>query len=526
MTRAVLLVVVCALLAGCRTDCTPPAGTPRPNVVLLTIDTLRADHLGAYGNETVQTPSLDRLAREGVVFERAYSQTHITVPSHLSIMSSLPVVEHGVGDNLAPVARQVEVLPAFFKRAGYRTGGFVGATHLGPRRAVGQLVAPHLDTFAVPRRVSKPHAAEETNEKLFDWIESACREPFFAWVHYWDPHMPYAPPSPLDTAYYDDDPYAARFTSLVGVRHPWFHYELEHFRRHLAREATAVRGLKRDLGLPTQAVRQLVLYPIGARGPTPEATTDLRGRLRAVADAVRPHVPFRAGLAEWLTGIRDARYPRAQYAGEVTYTDTHVGAIRDELDRLGIADRTIVVVTADHGELLGEHGVWYEHLGLHDPSVHVPLIVWAPGRVTPARRADPTSGLDVAPTVLALAGLPRGEAMRGRDLFAGLPAAAPLVVEAIHGDQLSVRDGDWKLIRTVRDVSYAPDFEREAGTIELYDLAADPGEQQNLAAADPARRAALEAILDTWIANHPATGTRAPAATDRAEDLRALGYVE
>lgn len=525
MTRALLL-LACALVAGCRTDCSPVTDRAQPNVVLVTIDTLRADHLGAYGSTTVRTPHLDRLAREGVVFERAFSQTHITVPSHLSIMSSLPVVEHGVGDNLAPVARPVEVLPAFFRQAGYRTGGFVSATHLGPRRAVGQLMAPHLETFEVPRRVSKPFTAEETNGKLFAWMKDRCREPFFAWVHYWDPHMPYAPPAPLDTAYYDDDPRAARFTSLVGVRHPWFHYELEGFRDHLAHEAMAVRGLKRDLGLRTQDVRQLVLYPIGARGPTPAATADARARLRGVADAVRPRVPFRAGLADFLTGVRDAAYPRAQYAGEVTYTDAQVGALRDRLDALGIADRTIVVVTADHGELLGEHGVWFEHLGLHDPSVHVPFIVWAPGRVTPARRPDPTTGLDVAPTVLGLAGLPRGGAMRGRDLFAGLPASTPLVVEAMRGQQLSVRDGDWKLIRTVHDVSWAPDFEREAGTIELFDLASDPDERRNLAASEPARRAALEAALDAWIANHPAAGTRAPVATDRAEDLRALGYVE
>ena len=144
MTRTVILLALCALAAACRTDCTPmgsgTAGGTRPNVILVTIDTLRADHVGAYGNKTVQTPHLDRFAREGVVFEQAFSQTHITVPSHLSIMSSLPVVEHGVRDNLAPVARPVEMLPELFQRAGYHTAGFVSATHLGPKRAVDHLV--------------------------------------------------------------------------------------------------------------------------------------------------------------------------------------------------------------------------------------------------------------------------------------------------------------------------------------------------------------------------------------------------
>jgi choline-sulfatase len=530
MTRALLLLAAALCAAGCRTDCTPRDAAARPNVVLVTIDTLRADHLGAYGSTTVRTPNLDRLAQEGVVFEQAFSQTHVTVPSHLSIMSSLPIVEHGVLDNLAPVARPVDVLPAFFRTAGYHTGGFVSATHLGPRRAVGQLLAPHLETFEFPRRASKPFVASETNAKLFPWIEARCREPFFAWVHYWDPHMPYTPPAPWNTAYYDGDPFAASHTSLVGARHPWLHYELGGLRHWLAREATAVRKLKHDLALRTRDVRQLVLYPIAAHGKTPEATADARARLRAVGDALPPHVPFRAGHAHWQTGVRDARYPESQYAGEVAYTDAQVGALRDELERIGVADRTILVVTADHGELLGEHGVWFEHAGLHDPSVHVPFIVWAPGRVTPTRRADVVSGLDVAPTILGLVELPRGDGMRGRDLFAGLPADAPLVIESSRGNQLSVRAGGWKLIRTLHDVSYAPDFEREAGSVELYDLAADPGEQRNLAASEPQRRAALDGVLDAWIAAHPPAGTRPPAAqdrpTDRADDLRALGYVE
>ncbi len=524
--RRVAALLLLGLLAACgRTDCTAPAGA-RPNVVLVTIDTLRADHLGAYGNATVRTPHLDRFAREGVLFEQAFSQSHITVPSHLAIMSSLPIVEHGVPDNLSPVARPVEMLPAFFQRAGYRTGGFVSATHLGPRRAVGELMAPHLETFTFPRRASQPFLAEETNANLFPWLQDHCREPFFAWVHYWDPHMPYTPPAPYDAAYYDDDPYAERFTSLVGARHPWFHYELGGFRHHLARQADAVRALKRDLATSTKGVRQLVLYPVGARGPTPDETRSLRERLRSVADAVRPQVPMRAGLADWLEGVRDARFPLARYAAEVTYTDTQVGALRAELDRLGIADRTIVVLTADHGELLGEHGVWFEHLGLHDPSVHVPLIVWAPGRLPAARRTDAATGLDVAPTVLALAGLPAGGGMRGRDLFGAAPPPGSIVLEAIHGDQLSIRDGSWKLIRTLRDVSYAPDFEREAGTVELYDMAADPNERENVVAAHPERRLALEQGLDVWLTAHPAAGARAPAANDRAEDLRALGYVE
>src|SRR5262245_6279617 len=122
MSVVLLLLPLLALGLGCAPDCTPPAAETRPNVVLLTIDTLRADHLGAYGSATVRTPHLDRLAADGVLFERAYAQSHITVPSHVSILSSLTVLEHGIADNQAPVARPVVTLPALLRRAGYRTG--------------------------------------------------------------------------------------------------------------------------------------------------------------------------------------------------------------------------------------------------------------------------------------------------------------------------------------------------------------------------------------------------------------------
>jgi len=523
--HARLLLLLLAIV-GCAPDCAPPSGETRPNVILVTIDTLRADHLGAYGSRTVRTPHLDRLARDGVLFERAYSQSHITVPSHLSILSSLPVVEHGVAANDQPVARAVVTLPALLRQAGYHTAGFVSAIHLGPRRAVGQLVAPALETFEFPERASRPRRAEETNARLFRWLRGRCGGPFFAWVHYWDPHMPYQPPAPFDVAYYHDDPRAERFTSLLGVRHTWYHLDLEGFRRHLARQAKPVRALKREFDLRTQQVRRLVLYPVGAHVHDPDGARGLHGRLERLGDAIRPHVPFRPGLADWLTGVRDVRFPLAQYAGEVSYTDAQVGALRAEIERLGIRERTILLVTADHGESLGEHGIWFEHMGLHDPSVRVPLIVWAPGRLPPARRADATSGLDVAPTVLALAGLPVAPAMRGRDLFGAGTQPATVVSEGLRHSQVSIRDERWKLIRTLDDLSYAPEFERLAGTVELYDLRADPGELHDLAATEIGARVRLTAALDAWVAAHPATPAGIPDATDKLEELRALGYVE
>jgi arylsulfatase A-like enzyme len=517
-------------VAACTPDCSPIAPGDRPNILFVTIDTLRADHLGSYGNTAIRTPHLDRLAEEGLVFERAWAASHVTLPSHVSLLSSLPVVEHGIVDHASPVVRPVRMLPAVFREAGYRTAAFASAVHLGPTRALGQLLAPGLDHFAVPRRVSKPFLAAETTDQVVAWVRGTCRSPFFAWVHYWDPHMPYTPPAPWHRAYYDDDPYAARHTSMADVRLDWFDYDLDGFRRRLAPFAGPVRALKHDLVASSREVKDLVLYAdrLDRHTTAPAERAALRARLRSIGDRIRSDLPFRRHLTDWLTGVRDARFPIAEYAGEVSYTDVHLGRLLDELERLGIAGRTIVVVTADHGESLGEHAIWFNHIGLYEPVTRVPLIIRGPGRIPPGRRTDPASGLDVAPTILGLAGLPVPTEMRGRDLLRGTPPPAPIVTEAVRRVQTALVDDGWKLIRTERTVEFGGAVEHGAGTLELYDLTRDPGERDDRAAAEPDRARELAATLDAWLDRHRAApAPPAPSVgKDRMDDLRALGYVE
>jgi arylsulfatase A-like enzyme len=531
--RRLLVCLGAALLvaasAACRPDCTPTGGAATPSVLLVTIDTLRADHLGCYGSTTVRTPHLDRLAADGARFTRSYAQTHVTVPSHLTLLSSLPLAVHGIRRNDSPPPGRLELLPDIFAQRGYRTAAFVGVALLGPEGPLG----PALTGFQVheaPRRGELLVRAEETNRRFFRWLRGACREPFFAWVHYYDPHMPYAPPPPYDTAYYHDDPRDQRYTSMRGVTLGWFFHDLHDLRPRLARRAGEVRALKRELGLSTRRVRRLILEPIdlGTWADGPEAEARLRARLGALAASLRAGLPLRPRLADWLAGVRDVRYPRAEYAGEVSYVDDQVGRLRREIERLGLAGRVILVVTADHGELLGEHGVHFDHVGLLEPSLRVPLIVWAPGRVPPGRHDTPARGLDVAPTVLALTGLPAPASMQGRDLLAPAAGDRPVIAEAARGRQLMVRDGRWKLIRTLESFYYIDTFARQAGDVELYDLDADPAEDVNRAAEHPDVAAALGRTLDDWRAALPAAadggGGPVPAGLER--QLRALGYVE
>jgi len=523
VTRTWLLALAVLLACGREPDCGTSATPERKNVVLVTIDTLRADHLGCYGNATVRTPNLDALAAEGALFERCWSQTHLTVPSHMSIMTSRPLAEHGVIDNTGGGARPVPALPGVFAEAGYQTAAFVGARLVSPLGTLGPLLQG-FGTWHGPRRISVPFRAEETNRDVFRWLRQSCRDPFFLWVHYWDSHMPYTPPPPFDRAYFEGDPRDPSQTSMQPVVLNWFFYDLADLPRRLARQAALVRRLKTTLATSSRGVRRALLDPARLPGDVPPPP-----ELRTLAARVRRGLPYKRPLADWLAGVTDVRFPLAQYAGEVSYVDREFGRLRAEIERLGIASRTAIVVTADHGESLGEHGVYFDHFGLHEPDLRVPLIVWAPGRVAPARRPDPTNGLDVAPTVLRLAGLPPVAAMRGRDLLDPPAAAEPIVVESASGLQVGVVDGNLKLIRSLRRFHYVDAFARDAGTTELYDLAADPGERDDLAARRPDVRDALARRLDAWIAAHPAASTApspADVAPDKLRELRALGYVE
>jgi arylsulfatase A-like enzyme len=424
----------------------------------------------------------------------------------------------------------VVALPALFAQAGYRTGSVVSAKHLGPEFALGAALGD-LDLYDVPERLSVPSRAEATNDRVFRWLRGVCRDPFFLWVHYWDPHMPYGPPPPFDTAYYDGDGTDARHDGMDDVTLAWALYEKPRLRQLLAERATEVQALERALGVDWPTLRGLIYEPVDLDTylRDPAAAVRARQGLESLAAFARARVPLRADLSRWLVGVRDRRYPRARYAGEVSYVDREIGRLRRELERMGLSGRTVVVITADHGESLGEHGIYFDHAGLYEDTLRVPLIVWAPGVVPAGRHRKVARGLDIAPTVLALAGLPVPGSMEGRPLFdAGTGDEA--VAESAGQRQVVIVDGHWKLIRTLRSFYYVPAFSREAGTVELYDLEHDPGEEKDVAARRPDVVSALLQRLDGWLTAHPKVTEGPEGATsgssEHSDRLRALGYVE
>ncbi len=393
-----------------------PGGAPRDagrtNVLLVTIDTLRADRTGGR-----LTPSLNALAARGTRFLNARSPVPLTLPAHASLMTGLLPPRHGVRMNgVHRLSPAVPTLATTLDAAGYQTGTIVGAYVLDRRFGL----ARGFDTYdaEIPRReeIAGELEAERRGDIVADraiaWLKGRHPDaPFFLWMHLYDPHAPYEPP------------------------------------------------------------------------------------------------------ASWLERAGGQRYD-----GEVAYADAQLGRVIDALQASGQADRTLVIVTGDHGESLGEHGEPTHGLLVYEGAVRIPLVVAGPG-VPRAERADAASLVDVLPTVLRLLGFQPAAAGDGRDLLArkAEDAEAEVYLETEYPDAAgfaplrALVDGRWKYVGG-------------AEPAELYDLSVDPSERRDVSGAHRGVVDAMAQRVRAMTAGAAPSTIVAPS-PEVAERLRALGYV-
>lgn len=427
---------------------TAPASTAtasRPNVILVGIDTLRADHVGAFRRDNSSpslTPALDRLAGESDVFLDAYSTFNITNPSFASMLTGLFGKNHGVYDLKTPLPAEHTTLAEVFRAGGYDTLAVISARHLGDHNSgLGQ-------GFDQVARADEHYAAELGVETAMDWIADR-KSPFFAWVHLFDPHTPHTPPRPF------------------------------------------------------------------AQGERPATASGL--------GPVTEWLPFRPPGGEAYDQIVLAGNRRL-YEGEVAYLDRQIDRLLSFLDSRGLLLNTVIAVTADHGENLGEHGFWYRHIGLWETTTHVPLLVRYPGKKPVGRRFKGfVQTIDLFPTLLAAAGL-AVPAQDGLDLRSEESRAGRLRPVVFGEDAsrfgLTVRAAHWRYVRSAGNPSIADGP-------HLYDLEKDPGETVDLAGQGLAAEHDLAAVLDRWLAdrrNAPNTAGR-ELSPEEIERLRALGYL-
>ncbi len=423
-----------------------------PNVVILVADSLRADRLSCYGCPRPTSPRLDALAASGARALRFFTPATPTEPACTSLLTGQFPLAHGI---VAPsrrcrLSRRAPWLPAILAAHGYATAIL---DDLAWKQYWGRGFGTRLY-----RRTSDHEYLDgfAMNAMARPWLTAQRGRPFFLYLRYGDTHTPYWPPARYRALFYDGDPTTANQGSL---------------------DAFHARPLKSYL-----------------------VDRWLRPAARAWPDAAGPR-------------IEDVEWCRAQYDSEVRALDDAVGELLDHLDGLGTLGDTLVLVLGDHGESLGEHGIFFEHHGLYDVTIRPPLLVAAPGRIAAGQRLESiVMTPDLAPTILELLGLPIPAGMEGRSvagLLAGQPSGEPRRVvvasESTWMCKWAYRTDRHKLI-----VSREPDL-YGGPPVELYDLAADPGETVNLAESLPDVRHAIRAEFDGWL-------RRRLAALGRARD--------
>jgi arylsulfatase len=347
--------VLAASLVVCVSNTASPVQRP-VNVVLVTIDTVRADHLSAYGYKRQTSPNLDRLAREGALFETAYSATNSTQPSHTSLLTGTRATTHGVLSNSIRFARaDIPTLAERFHRAGYATAAVVSTPELNRDRSG---LGRGFDFYADTPQITRPAAAASALAR--SWIAQHHGHPFFFWLHLIDAHMPYSPPPPYDARFVSER--CARIDVILGRESAdEFFRDHPHVRRRAFLKEQFARPFIDSIGL-------------NHIGLTPKETD----------------------------------YLAAMYDGEIAYANAALGVLFTDLRKLSPERPPLVVVTADHGESLGDHHVVYcEHSTIYEETLRVPLIFWWPGHIPAGSRiATIAAGIDVAPIGLDTASSP------------------------------------------------------------------------------------------------------------------------
>ena len=475
------------------------APAPDVNVLLLVVDALRPDHLGAWGYDRPTSPTIDRLAREGLRFQNAYAQAPCTNESTATLVTSLYPSAHNINRNGDVLPDSCLTLMQGMQGSGYRTAilsanpyvspltGFGGGVSFFYSEAVPYTRASVLRSASdklyrvfgpaaacIPAMVSRLENlvplppgqvgytggdAAVMNAALLEWIDRDPGSGFFAYLHYMEPHEPYDPPDPYDEMF---DP------------------GFEGFRR---------------------------IFPPRRVGP---------GGLHVADTDPLPEDEFRNMVA--------------RYDGEIAYFDSQLGNLLDELGNRGLLENTLVVITADHGEEFFDHGKWGHSHALYEELVRVPLILWWPGRIEGGQSADwIVRHIDLMPTILGVVGatdLLEAANLEGTNLWpvietGGMPPEelpAYSELSGIGGFSRSLRLGDMKVIVPV-DGGAAP--------VMLFDLSSDPEEDTNLAPVRPELTSTLvsesKRIFDGSRARkiEPRRSSLDPATRDR---LRSLGY--
>ncbi len=412
--------------------------SPVTPVILITLDTLRADHLGVYGYGRETSPNIDRFAKDGVLWENAIVQVPLTRPSHFSILSGRYPSSHGLLDNFSATPENVPLLSNILGVNGYETAAFVSAavlnssfnTKLGFQVYSDRienvvfdnsfLLVFSLRKIEVISRIKAENSASETNKKVFTWLKENEKGPFFMWVHYFDPHTPYSPDPSFRKMFTDSDYDIQKYYS--------YEWEKENY------------------------------------------------------DSVQKKVHIDEKITHYAVALYDA---------EIRTLDNELGSLFNQLKELKLYERSLIILTADHGESF-DHGYYFDHGDrLYEGLIRVPLIIKFPKEKWQGKTIETqVKSIDIAPTIIEYLSLKHSEKMDGKSMISqasnndnNLPVETSYAYSQTPyqgffyykaKELQSIRSNKWKYIYDVR-----------TGAPELYDINSDPGEQNNFASSRP-----------------------------------------
>lgn len=415
--RSASLILITALLF-------PACAREKPNVLFITLDTTRADHIGFISGESGVTPVLDSLVEKGVGFSNCIAVQPLTAPSHSSILTGLYPYSHGVRNNGGYVLGEDKVtLAERLKEAGYATHAVVSSFVLDSQFGFSQGFDGYDDDLRGGRRTRSPYkeiSASRVAEKGLAWLRGRENDerPFFLWLHFYDAHAEYDPPEDVAAAFPDDP-----------------------------------------------------------------------------------------------------------YSGEIHYADREMGRVIDYLRERGEIENTLIVVTADHGESLGEHGEKGHGVFVYDATTRVPLVFTGPGVPAGRRLDDVVSSTDIVPSLLELIGIRTTDRFDGQSLagsFDGDPVAPRMAYSESFAPRINF---GWSELRAARS---GPIRVVEAPGREVYDLSSDPRELRNLFPESAGESRRMFAGLRQIAAGDPFETIGAPAAAlddETKKKLSALGYL-
>lgn len=500
--EAVLLGVAALVMTGLNLILTqrplespPPAvvyaGASHPNIVLITLDTVRADHLSVYGYQRDTTPNLRKFARESTVYANAISSGNMTLSSHASLFTGLYPSRHGAHLITGSGAKNgigtelpgsIPTLAGILSQKGYTTLGVVANLsflqhNYGLDRGFQYYSQKHLVLFlasgadayyirdgicALLQQLSSPGEYErayrrggEINAEAFQKLKQAQRtgRPFLLFLNYMDAHEAYFPPRPFDTLYPGKD-------------------KRLHTDQYL-KEADEVLALRRS-------------YP-----------------------------------------AQDRRRDISQYDGGIAYLDSEVGKLISRMKSMGLYDNTILVITSDHGQAFGERNLIGHCSSVYQDQVYVPLLIHFPGRRGGQVVERRVGGVDLMPTLLNAAGFPVPSGLDGQSFYGTGQGSETVFSESYPDDhRIALNRRFDKIERAIFEGRYKF-ISSTAGKREFYDLSADPNETHNLYRPDDNTSRALEGKLADWVRTHSRTASRTVEADPAVrERLKSLGYVQ